>query len=108
MSKQNLIKLMQAAAEDEQFEQQLQSADSYEAVKSLASERGLDLGNLSAEEAQRAADVLTGEASGELSDEEMDLVSGGWLFEGCYKYLTNTPHSPGKTGNFTATDDLWK
>ena len=79
MSKQNLIKLMETAAADEQLRQQLESADSYQAVKSLAAEQGLELGDLSAEEAQRTVDVITGEASGELSDEEMELVSGGSL-----------------------------
>jgi len=77
MSKENLVKLMQAAAEDEQLGQQLQSANSYEAVKSLASEQGYELGDLSAEEAQRTVDVITGAASGELSDEELELVAGG-------------------------------
>ena len=78
MSKENLVKLIETAAEDEQLGQQLQHASSYEAVKVLAAVRGLDLGDLSAEEAQRTVDVLSGTASGELSDEEMELVSGGF------------------------------
>ena len=78
MSKENLIKLMETAATDEQLMQQLQSADSYEAVKTLAAERGFELGDLSAAEAQRTVDVITGAASGELSEEELQLVAGGF------------------------------
>ena len=77
MSKENLIKLMQAATEDEQLQQRLQNADSYEEVKNLANQQGFDLGDLSAENAQRAVDVITGETSEELSDEELELVAGG-------------------------------
>ena len=78
MSKENLVKLMEAATEDEQLMQQLQSADSYEAVKTLAAAQGFDLGDLSTEEAQRTVDVLTGGASGELSEEELEMVAGGF------------------------------
>ena len=78
MSKENLIKLIEAATADEQLMQRLQSADSFEAIKTLAAEQELDLGDLSAEDAKRTVDVITGEASGELSDEEMELVSGGF------------------------------
>jgi predicted ribosomally synthesized peptide with nif11-like leader len=81
MSKENLVKLMQAAAENEQLGQQLQSASSYEEVKNLARQQGFDLGDLSAEAAGRTVDVLSGEASGELSDEELELVAGGNNFE---------------------------
>lgn len=108
MSKQNLINLMQTAGEDEQLQQQLQNAGSFEALKTLAGERGLDLGDLSEEEAGRTVGVVTGEIKEELTDEELELVAGGWLFEGCYKYLTKAPKSSGKTGSYTATDDLWK
>ena len=77
MSKQNLIKLMQAAAEDETLQQQLQKTESYEAIKNVAREQGFDLGDLSEEEARRTAGVVTGEFSEELSDEELELVAGG-------------------------------
>ena len=77
MSKENLVKLLEAAAANEQFRQQLQSANSYEAVKKLARERGFDLGDLSAAEAQRTVDVVTGAITEELSDEELELVAGG-------------------------------
>ena len=78
MSKQNLIKLMQTALEDEQLLARLQQADSFETVKTLAAERGLDLGNLSAEEARRTMDIFTGQISDELSDEELELIAGGF------------------------------
>ena len=78
MSKENLVKLLEAATADEQLMQQLQSTSSYEDVKNLAREQGFELGDLSAEEAQRTADVLTGAASGELSEEELELVAGGF------------------------------
>ena len=78
MSKENLVKLLEAAAADEQLRQQLQSASSYEDVKSLAHQQSLDLGNLSEEEAGRTVGVITGEITEELSDEELELVSGGW------------------------------
>ena len=77
MSKENLVKLMEAATADEQLMQQLQSADSFEAIKTLAAERGLDLGDLSEAEAQRTLDVLTGQITEELSDEELEMVAGG-------------------------------
>ena len=78
MSKENLVKLMQVAAEDEQLQQQLQNADSYEEVKTLAQEQGFDLGDLSAAEAQRTIDVVSGAVTEELSDEELELVAGGF------------------------------
>ena len=78
MSKENLIKLMQAAAEDEQLQQRLQNADGYETVKNLARQQGFDLGDLSEEEAGRTVGVVTGEISEELSDEELELVAGGF------------------------------
>jgi hypothetical protein len=79
MSKQTLVKLMEAAAVNEQLRQQLQEAGNYEAIKALANARGFDLGDLNIEEAQRTVDVITGEASDELTLEEMRLISDGWL-----------------------------
>ena len=79
MSKQNLVKLMEAAAVNEQLRQQLHEAGSYEAIKTLAYARGFDLSNLSLEEAQRIVDVITGEATDELSNEELAMVADGWL-----------------------------
>ena len=77
MSKENLIKLMEAAAGDEQLKQQWQSADSYEKIKNLARQQSLDLGDLSQEEAARTIGVATGVITDELSDEELELVAGG-------------------------------
>ena len=78
MSKENLVKLMQAAAKDEQLKAQLEQTDSYEGVKNLARKQGFNLGDLSAEEAKRTVGVATGEISDELSDEELELVAGGF------------------------------
>ena len=78
MSKENLVKLMGAAAVDEQLMQQLQSAGSYEEVKNLARQQGFDLGNVSEEDAARTFAVATGEINDELSDEELELVAGGF------------------------------
>ena len=77
MSKENLVKLMQAAAEDEQLKAQLAQADSYETVKDLAAEQGYELGNLSEEEAARTIGVATGQITEELTDEELETVAGG-------------------------------
>ena len=60
MSKENLIKLMEATAEDEQLKQQWQRADSYEEIKNLASQQNFDLGDLSQEEATRTIGVVAG------------------------------------------------
>jgi predicted ribosomally synthesized peptide with nif11-like leader len=78
MSKENLIKLMQTAADDEQLLEQLQSTTTYEDVKNVAARQGLDLGDLSADEAQRTMGVITGQITEELSDEELELVAGGF------------------------------
>ena len=79
MSKENLVKLLEAAAEDDQLMQQLQSATSYEELKSLGSEQGFDLGGLSLEEAKRTIGLLTGAVDEEeLSDEELEMVAGGF------------------------------
>ena len=77
MSKKNLVKLMQAAAEDDQLGQQLQSMSSYEQIKNLARTQGYNLDDLSEEEAARTIGVVTGEIKEELSDEELELVAGG-------------------------------
>lgn len=104
MSKKNLVKLMEAAAVNEQLRQQLQEAGSYEAIKAMASTRGFDLGDLSVEEAQRTVDVITGEASGVLSSEELALVSDGWLnFEAIkvtFRLCEKTPEVMAKAGTF--------
>ena len=76
MSKENLVKLLETAATDEQLGQQLQSTSSYEDIKSLAREQGFDLGDLSEEEARRTIGVITGEITEELSDEELEMVAG--------------------------------
>jgi len=78
MSKENLVKLLDAAAADEQLRQQLQNTSSYDDVKSLARQQGFDLGNLSEEEAKRTVGVVTGAVTEELSDEELEMVAGGW------------------------------
>ena len=77
MSKENLVKLLEAAAADEQLMQQLRSTSSYEEVKSLARQQSLDLGDLSEEDAGHVVRVVTGEISEELSDEELEMVAGG-------------------------------
>ena len=77
MSKENLIKLMEIAGENEALKQQWQSAGSYEEIKKLASQQNLDLGDLSQEEAARTIGVVTGAVTEELSDEELELVAGG-------------------------------
>ena len=77
MSKENLVKLLEAAAADETLGQQLQSASSYEEVKDIARQQGFDLGDLSGEEAGRLIGVITGEITEELTDEELELVAGG-------------------------------
>ena len=81
MSKENLIKLMEATAEDEELKRQWQSASSYEEVKNLARQQGFDLGDLSAEEAKRTIGVVTGEITEELSDEELEMVAGGITYD---------------------------
>lgn len=77
MSKENLGKLLEAAGEDEQLLQQLQSVSSYEEVKNLARQQGFDLGDLSEEEAKRTIQVITGTVTEELTDEELEMVAGG-------------------------------
>jgi predicted ribosomally synthesized peptide with nif11-like leader len=77
MSKENLIKLVKTATDDEQLLEQLQSISSYEEVKNLARQQGLDLGDLSEAEAGRTIKVVTGAITEELSDEELELVAGG-------------------------------
>ena len=76
----NLVKLLEAAAADNQLMQQLQSMSSYEEVKSLAREQGFDLGDLGEEEAARTIGVATGEINEELSDEELEMVAGGFVY----------------------------
>lgn len=78
MSKQNLIRFMQVMAKDEQLLAQFQQADNFEAIKTLAREQGLDLGDLNATESQRTVEVISGEITEELSDEELELVAGGF------------------------------
>lgn len=108
MSKENLIKLLESAAEDEQLMQQLQGASSYEAVKSLARQQGFDLGELSAEEAQRTVDVVTGAVTDELSDEELETVAGGFVYGKVTWTWRNDPKGSGNSSQYTATDDLWE
>ena len=69
MSQENLVKLMQAAAEDEQLTAKLQNARSYEEVKNVAQQKGFELGDLSPEQAQRTIGVVTGQITEELTDE---------------------------------------
>ena len=107
MSKENLVKLLEAAAKDEQLGQQLQSTSNYEEVKSLARTQGFDLGDLSEAEAARTIGVASGEISEELSDEELELVAGGFVY-GKVTWTWDSPKESGNASKFTATDDLWK
>lgn len=75
MSKENLIKLLEAASADEQLLQELQQTSNYEAIKQVASQHGYALGDLSEEEARQIYTLVMGE--GELSDEALDSVAGG-------------------------------
>ena len=75
MSRENLIKLIQAAGEDEQLMAELQQVDSYEAVKNLARQQGFDLGDLSSAKATRTVGVITGEIKEELTDDELEMVA---------------------------------
>jgi len=106
MSRENLVKLMEAAAADEQLMQQLQRASSYEDIKNLAAAQGFELGDVSEEEAARMFAVATGEIDDELSDEEMELVAGGFVY-GKVTWTWNDPKGSGNT-SYTATDDLWE
>ena len=49
--------------------------------KTWLASRVLDLGDLSEEEAGRTVGVVTGEIKEELTDEELELVAGGWSHE---------------------------
>ena len=78
MSNENLVKLLEAASSDDQLMQQLQSSENFQEIKKLASAQGYDLGDLSAEEANRTMAAITGNLDdAELSDEELDEVAGG-------------------------------
>lgn len=79
MSKENLVKLLEAASADEQLRQKLQNTTSYEEIKSVASEHGFDLGNLSEKKAMRIYTLATGadQEEEELSEGELDMVAGG-------------------------------
>jgi predicted ribosomally synthesized peptide with nif11-like leader len=105
MSKENLVKLLQAAAEDEQLGQQLQSTSNYEELKSLARTQGFDLGDISEAEVKRTVGIVTGTITEELTDEELEMVAGGFVYG---KVTWDRQKVSGNTSNFTATDDLWK
>lgn len=83
MSRENLAKLLKSAAKDEQLKARLEGTDSYDSLKSLAKERGLDISDVKEED---AATVVCVAGSKELSEDELQKVAGG----------------------FTATDDLWR
>jgi predicted ribosomally synthesized peptide with nif11-like leader len=79
MSKENLVRLLEAASSDDQLMQELQSSENFQEIKKLASAQGFDLGDLSAEEANRTMAAMTGTANdAELSDEDLDEVAGGF------------------------------
>lgn len=103
MSKENLVKLLETAAEDEQLRQQLQSTSSYEEVKTLAREQGYDLDDLSEEEAGRTVGVVTGGIKEELSDEELELVAGGGVV---FEVETSSRFYEGWTGRQFGLPDL--
>lgn len=79
MSKENLIKLLEAAMADKQLRQQLESAPNYEEFKNLAGQHGFDLGSLSEAEAAQTFALAAGSELGdtELSEGQLDMVAGG-------------------------------
>lgn len=79
MSRDNLVKLLEAASTNEKLMGQLQKAASYEEIKRVAGTNGFDLGNLSEEEAMRIYSLAAGEEEEgeELSEDELDMVAGG-------------------------------
>lgn len=87
MSKENLVKLLEAAAADEQLMKELQASENYREIKDLADARGYDLGDLSADEANRTMAALNSStAEAELSDEQLEDVAGGYLKLGDIKF----------------------
>lgn len=81
MSKQNLAKLVQKASQDDGVRKRLEAATSYDEIKRLASEQGLDLGSLEENAAAQIIRHATGQTEKELSVEELESVAGGF-YEG--------------------------
>lgn len=87
MSKENLVKLLEAASADAQLMKELQASENFQEIKTLASARGFDLGDLSADEANRALEGMSStDSEAELSDEQLENVAGGYLKLGDVKF----------------------
>jgi hypothetical protein len=78
MSRENLIRLLDAASSDQELASELENAAGFEEVKSLAGQRGFDLGDLSAQEANRTVEMVARAAADELSDGDLEQVAGGF------------------------------
>ncbi len=83
MSKENLIKLFEAAVTDESLGEQLQKVQNYDEFKSVAAKHGCNLDELTESDAVKIVGELAAaaeqeEKSGEeLSDQELEAVAGG-------------------------------
>lgn len=77
MSRGNLVKLLEAAADDDDLRQQLQGAESYDQIRSVAEEHGFDLDAPNADDSWRAARAMARGNGDELTEEELNQVAGG-------------------------------
>jgi predicted ribosomally synthesized peptide with nif11-like leader len=79
MSKEAVEQMFQAAATDTALQQMLESADGYAAAVAIGAENGF---NFTEEEAQAVLSErgLIEGLEGELSDEALEAVAGGWGF----------------------------
>ncbi|WP_066384604.1 MULTISPECIES: Nif11-like leader peptide family natural product precursor [unclassified Anabaena] len=78
MSKEALVKMFEAAKEDAALQQQLEKADGYAEAVKIGAENGF---NFTEEEAQAflAERGLIEGPEGELSEEALEAVAGGWF-----------------------------
>lgn len=81
MSKQNLTNLLDAAVQDKQLMQRLVGVGDCDELKSSASEKGLDIADLSDSEIMAILRIATGASKQEeLAEQQLEAVAGGGIF----------------------------
>lgn len=100
MSKENFVNFLKAAASDGALIEQIWNTVNVGDLKSLAAERGFDVGDISDDDIKRTFGIVTGAiAAEELSDEELDMVAAGAGFKDklsqAMTELDRRPEGPG-------------
>jgi predicted ribosomally synthesized peptide with nif11-like leader len=83
MSKEAVEQMMKSAGDDLVLQQQLETANGFAEVVQIGAEKGYQFTEADAQALLRERGIPTGDsADGELSEEALETVAGGFIYDG--------------------------